>query len=737
MRIKMEKTGTFYHLYNESVSYVMRMMENDMLEHIYFGERITARTSSELEYLGPAFNKPSGAVKYTKNGTLSLSDKALEYPVYGTGDFRSGAMCLERNGMPIYPDLVFEKAETIEGTCMMDGFPCVRDERGAKTFVFSWIDACGQYRLQQLYTFYPCDPVVVRRARLQNLGKEDLTIASLMSSVLNLPDEDFEFLYFSGNWAREFSVEKTTVSHADVIIDSKYGASSHKHNPFTAFVGKNKVYTTNLIYSGNFVNRAQGDEFGNVRLLCGIEPETFEWTLGPKEWFETPQAYHACAKDLQEAARINQRFVSRHIIASQWRKRRRPVVLNSWEAMYFSLNEQNLLRLADEAAQIGIDCFVVDDGWFGKRDTDRSSLGDWFCDREKFPQGLGAFAEKIHQTGMQLGLWFEPEMVNEDSVFYGSHPEFVVRPPHGRHSYGRGQLVLDFANPACVEAIWKQMKQVIVETKLDYIKWDMNRDITEAYSPYLAEKGISQKEFYYRYMRGVYSLLARISEEYPEILIEGCASGGGRFDAGMLFYVPQIWTSDNTDAIDRLKIQSGCALAYPMSCMSNHISAVPNHQTFRTTGLSLREQVAMFGILGLELDLCRCTEEEKDQLKEAIVRYKKLQPMILDATLDVQRTPEGIWCWTAVSGDHTKYVTGFYMGTGSLKSGRNARVSVPHVDGSCRYMVNGQIINGSVIKHSGLRVPVRFNGANGEMAVLKGDYCSALSWIERLEEETQ
>nr|WP_300922743.1 alpha-galactosidase [uncultured Dubosiella sp.] len=347
------------------------------------------------------------------------------------------------------------------------------------------------------------------------------------------------------------------------------------------------------------------------------------------------------------------------------------------------------------------DCFVVDDGWFGKRDTDRSSLGDWFCDREKFPQGLGAFAEKIHQTGMQLGLWLEPEMVNEDSVFYGSHPEFVVRPPHGRHSYGRGQLVLDFANPVCVEAIWKQMKQVIVETKLDYIKWDMNRDITEAYSPYLAEKGILQKEFYYRYMRGVYSLPAGISEEFPEILIEGCA------------------------------------LAYPMSCMSNHISAVPNDQTFRTTSLLLREQVAMFGILGLELDLCRCTEEEKDQLKEAIVCYKKLQPMIFDATLDVQRTPEGIWCWTAVSGDHTKYVTGFYMGTGSLKSGRNARVSVPHVDGGGRYMVNGQIINGSVIKHGGLRVPVRFNGANGEMAVLKGDYCSALSWMERLEEETQ
>lgn len=707
-----------------------------MFEHIYFGNRIEVDTKEDLDYLAPLSNKPSGAVKYEKEGTLTLSDKRLEFPVFGTGDFKTGAMRLERDGIWLYPDLEFEKAETIEGTVVKEHFPCVRDEEGAKTFVFSWIDRIGNYRLQLGYTLFEHDPVIVRRSRLENLGNDNLIVSSLMSSTLNLPSEEFEFLYLSGNWAREFSVKKAKIEHADVVVDSKYGSSSHKHNPFCALVGKESVYTSNLIYSGNFMNRAQCDEFGNMRLLCGIDPQTFEMTIRPGQSFETPQAYHAYAEGgLNEARRINQQFVNDHIIDPMWRRKARPVVLNSWEAMYFTLNEKKLLELANEAAHIGIDCFVVDDGWFGHRDDDRSSLGDWFCDRKKFPAGLGAFAKQIRAMGMQFGLWFEPEMVNEDAQFYKDHPEFVVRPPQGRYSYGRGQLVLDFANPACVDAIYAQMKKVIEETGLDYIKWDMNRDITEAYSPYLAESNVSQKEFYYRYICGVYTLFEYIRRDFPNVLIEGCASGGGRFDAGILFYAPQIWTSDNTDAIDRLKIQEGCSLAYPMSCMSNHISAVPNHQTFRQTSLSIREHVAMFGVLGLELDLGLCSQQEKAELKKSIARYKKLQPMILSSTLDVHPAYDGIKSWTAVSADHTKYLTGFFSGLQSLKSANNVRIKLPYVDAAVCYAVDGSKVNGSIVCETGIRMPLRFNGANGSMATLKGDYCSALSWMERLKED--
>ncbi|TGY65269.1 alpha-galactosidase [Dubosiella muris] len=402
--------------------------------------------------------------------------------------------------------------------------------------------------------------------------------------------------------------------------------------------------------------------------------------------------------------------------------------MNSWEAMYFDLNEKKLLRLAEEARALGVDCFVVDDGWFGHRDNDRSSLGDWHTDRKKFPEGLGAFARKIHAAGMQFGLWFEPEMVNEDAAFYAAHPAFVVRPPQGRYSYGRGQLVLDFANPACVDAVYAQMKTIIEQTKLDYIKWDMNRDVTEAYSPYLASQGRSQKEFYHRYIQGVYALHEKIANDFPHVLVEGCASGGGRFDAGILYYAPQIWTSDNTDAFARLDIQAGCALAYPMACMSNHISAVPNHQTFRKTSLTMREHVAVFGILGLELDLCQCAPKEKEQLKRAIAEYKAMQPLILNGTLYVHPKHEGWRAWTAIARNKATYLTGFYSTVADLRVSRNERVCVPGVEANAKYTIEGCSIDGAVLKAGGLRVPLRFNGANGEMAVLKGDFCSALTW---------
>lgn len=737
MRIEYTSNG-YFHLKNEKISYVIQILDNGYLSNIYFGKSLELNNEEDYLYLGPSRNKPSGAVKYENNKELALSGKSLELPFFGRGDFKEGALALERNNEMLYLDLKYEGYEITDGVLEMENFPHVRKDAKAKSLKIHLKDSVDHVQVSLCYTMFDKDPAIVKSVQITNLSNEPLTIQSIASSVLNLPYGQYEWKYLRGNWAREFQIGTMELHGSEGIIESRYGASSHKHNPFTAFIDKeNKdiVYTTNLIYSGNFQNKAQSNEFGMMRMICGINPHTFAWTLHEKESFITPQAYHIFSYEgLNEACKANQKFVADHIIDPYWKNRKRPVILNSWEALYFNLNEDVIEEQALKGKEIGIDCFVVDDGWFGHRDDDRTSLGDWFTDKKKFPNGIGYAAKKIHDMGLEFGLWFEPEMVNEDSEFYRNHPEFVVRPQAGRYSYGRGQLVLDFTNPDCVDAIYEQMKKVIEETKLDYIKWDMNRDITEAFSCYLAQNNISQKEFYHRYICGVYSLYEKILNDFPNVLIEGCASGGGRFDAGILYYSPQIWVSDNTDAIDRQNIQYGCSLAYPMSCMSNHVSAIPNHQTFRKTSLKERENTALFGVMGLELDLMKLKKEELDSLKEYIQQYKKVQPFILDATLvslspDFQKT-SGWKILCAQSKDYGEYMLGLFYTLSCLESHMDERIVLPNIKNDSVYECNGNSVSGSVLNGAGMRLPVRFNGANGEFAHFTGDFQSAVYTVK-------
>lgn len=736
MSVNFEIKGNYYHLYNNSISYILKRLPNDMFEHIYFGNRLYDLDEEDYEYLHPTPGKPSGAIKYDREQNLYLANRSIEYPVFGTGDFKTGAFALEKDGMPVYPDLKLEKFEMEDGIRVRPDFPGVRLEKGARTFSFYFLDTVFSYRLILDYVLYENDPVIVKSARIENMDDSSLLITGLASGVLHPAGSDYEVIYLSGNWAREFQIQKAKVDHADLVIDSKYGASSHKHNPYMALVNENQCYTTNLIYSGNFANRVQSDEFGNLRVISGCDPETFSILLDKNEIFESPQCFQAFTdQGLQKAAIINQTFIRSHIVNPYWKNQVRPVVVNSWESLYFSLNEDNLYDLAKAAKQVGADCLVVDDGWFGHRDIDATSLGDWFTDLRKFPSGLGHLAKKVHDLGLQFGLWFEPEMVNEDSKFYKEHPEFVVRPKKGRYSYGRDQLVLDFTNPDCIEAVYAQMKKIIEETHLDFIKWDMNRNITEAYSPYLEKTGRSQKEFYYRYICGVYSLHQMILNDFPHVLIEGCAAGGGRFDAGILYYAPQIWTSDDTDAYERLAIQQGAYLAYPLSSISNHISAVPNHQTFRTTSLKIREEVAFFGIMGLELNLLKCTDEEKNKLQVIISRYKKHRAMLLEANI---RTLEfnDIWRIFYVNAPNSREsFCGFFNGLLHLKTPKDERVKLPDIQSESVYQIKNWKIKGSVLKQAGLKKPLRFNGVNLEQADFKGDFQSEITEIIRNEEE--
>ncbi|MBF0580004.1 alpha-galactosidase [Erysipelotrichaceae bacterium RD49] len=469
-------------------------------------------------------------------------------------------------------------------------------------------------------------------------------------------------------------------------------------------------------------------------MIGGIHPLTFAWTLHPGQSFETPEMMMGYSDlGMDGLSRVFARFLRDHLISPRFVYQHRPVVLNSWEAVYFELNENNLYSLAQKAKQAGIECFVVDDGWFGKRDADNSSLGDWVVDERKFPAGLDHFAQKIRDLGMEFELWFEPEMISEESSLYQNHPDWVLRPPKGRYSYGRSQLVLDFANPAVVDAIYAMMKPIIEKTGLTYIKWDMNRDITEAWSCYLDRHGISQMELFHRYILGVYALYEKIEQDFPYVLIEGCAGGGGRFDPGILYYSSQIWVSDNTDGFDRLKIQYTTSMGYPLSCLSNHVAEIASHQTRRIINPKFRFDVAAFGILGYEINLERQQDLDLDQIRTQIEVWKQMEPAVLKGDFYHLSSPfdsnEPAW---AIQSDQDLYV-GVYQILSDLKNAPFSTIKLPFLKTKTSqsqpetlWKLNDLCLSTSFLAQIGLKAPQRNNGTNRTTADFASDFQSKL-----------
>ena len=728
-----------FHLHNDQISYICALLPNGQLGHLYFGPRLSL-TKNDLAYLSQGPSPFAWMANFSDDQEFALGDAQQEYPVYGTGDFRQGSLSVTQDDMPIYPNFVF-KDDQLTHTKTRDlhhptsfGNPALTD-----VLTIHLEDKTAQLLLTLQYTIFADSAAIVRSATLTNQGAAPVMIQRMLSGVLNLPQGRYDVVHLSGNWAKERHIQTQPLTQGTFSVESLRGASSHEQNPFVALHAAGQpfaagdTYGANLIYSGNFLDSTEVNEWDQTRLLTGIHPASFSWRLDPKTSFTTPETVFSYSSGgLAGLAQANQRFVARHIIDPQWRQKQRPVVLNSWEATYFDLNEKKLLKLAALGKQVGVDCFVLDDGWFGTRDNDLSSLGDWFTNKHKFPDGLGHFAQEIHAMGLQFGLWFEPEMVSPRSQFFQAHPNWVVRPKKGRISITRNQYVLDFSNPAVVNNIFEQMQKVITETNLDYVKWDLNRSITEAFSPYLEKIGHPQGEFFHRYVQGVYTLYQKLLTAFPHLLIEGCAGGGGRFDLGILFYSPQIWTSDDSDAIERLAIQSGTALAYPLSCMSNHVTAVPNEQVGRSTPLVTRFRVAAFGILGYELDLTKLDARTLATIKAQIAYYHDLQPLVLkgDFSLLLPRQSNGQnqVAWLLSAHDRKHLVLGFFRVLADADSRTVQYMKVPLAKSDTPYWINQHTgpISGDVLQRVGVRLPVQFNGANRAQAQLIGDYQSAL-----------
>ena len=724
-----------FHMSNPHTSFILHVMQNGQIEQIYYGKPLRGLTVEEIDYLVAEQNKSAGTVKFFEDDSnFTLTDHPQAYPVYGTSDFKEGAIELSSNQAPYYTDFRFVEATTKKGKARnLDCPTTYGDKEEAETLSLRLIDQERQLELILHYTLFCDSTAIVQSQTLTNQSKTDLQIHRMLSGVLNLSSKAYDFTHFSGAWLKERHEKKRPLEQGIVSIGSLKGASSHQHNPFIRLdhqqstLDHGEVYGLNLVYSGNFIAQAEVDEWDKTRVMIGIHPSQFRWTLAPEDSFTTPEAVLVYSDaGTNGLAQHFTHFIENHLIDRKWRNKPRPIVFNNWEATYFDFTEEKLLSLATIGKHLGMECFVLDDGWFGKRNNDRSSLGDWTVDKQKFPNGLASFANKLKNMGLQFGMWFEPEMISPDSQLLKQHPDWVVKHPYSRISVGRGQYVLDFSNPDVVAGIYEQMAAIIEETNVTYIKWDMNRNITEAYSAYLEKQASQQQEFFHRYVQGVYALYGKLLTAYPDLLIEGCAGGGGRYDLGILFYSPQIWPSDNSDGVERLSILSGTLAGYPLSSFSNHVSASPNHQVLRETSLAFRQDVAMFGPLGYELDLLALTDEEKQQISERIAFYKAHRHLLTHGKF-VQILPNRPYdneiCWGVFSHDRSEAIIGFYQKMARANPAAKAYLPFPdYLKKDRYYQINGQeTVSGNLLKNVGLKKPRLFTGVNHATYQLAGD----------------
>jgi Alpha-galactosidase len=618
MSIDWDPRDRQFHLHNGRISLVLRVFEDGTLGQLHLGPALPAGRS--YRHLGPdpfpGFSNRVG------------SPVPLAYPTSGTGDFRIPALVAASADGATSLALHYRDHRIVPGKPALDGLPStyVEDAAEADTLEITLADEPAGLDVDVRFTIFRDRPVIARSATIRNAGSGPAELRCAMSLSVDLPDRDWLMIGLAGAWARERHLAERPLVPGRQSAISTRGASGHEHNPFLALrrattdESHGEAYGFSLVYSGNFLAEAEVEPYGTTRVRLGIEPSTFSWRLDPGAEFTTPEAIVAYSETgLGGVSDALHGLFRDRLARGQWRDRPRPVLINNWEATYFDFNADRLVEIATTARDLGVELFVLDDGWFGARDDDTTSLGDWFVDRRKLPDGIEGVARRITDLGIGFGLWIEPEMVSQRSRLFEAHPDWAIGIPGRPHTESRQQLVLDMTRPEVVEYLTDLLTDVLGSAPIAYVKWDMNRNITEPYSASLPPD--RQGEFFHRYILGVYELYRRLTTRFPEILFESCAGGGGRFDPGLLAFAPQAWTSDDTDAIERLKIQWGTSLAYPLSSMAAHVAAVPNHQVGRVTPLSTRAAVAFFGVFGYELDPTALSSDERAQVADQIAFY--------------------------------------------------------------------------------------------------------------------
>ena len=628
--IRVEENGRLFTINTRNTTYQMKADRFGVLLHLYYGRK----TGGSMEYLLTYADRGYASNIYDAGDdrTYSLDALPQEFPCEGTGDMRAPALILEYGNGICACDLRFEGYKIREGKYALKGLPAVyADEDEAQTLEITLRDTAGKAEVTLLYGVIPELDIITRSALVRNISDEEIRIEKIMSANLDQVSGKYDLITFYGRHCMERNYQRTPVAHMEQCIGSRRGTSSHQYNPMMILAErdttetKGSCYSMQFVYSGGFFGCAGMDQFDQTRMQLGLMQEKFSYPVEPGNVFTAPEVIMSySAEGFEKLSGNLHACIRKHICRGKWRDRVRPVLLNSWEAYYMDFDGADILSLAEQASVLGMDMLVLDDGWFGKRNDDRSGLGDWYVNEEKLGGQMKELIYWVHRKGLKFGLWIEPEMVNEDSDLYRQHPDWAMAIPGRKPVRGRNQLVLDFSRKEVVDYVFESICKVLDVETVDYIKWDYNRSIADVYSHTASQQG----KVLYDYILGLYDFLDRLTKRYPDTLIEGCSGGGGRFDAGMLYYTPQIWCSDNTDAIDRLRIQYGTSFGYPACTVGAHVSVCPNEQNGRMTPLNTRGITAMSGTFGYELNPEKLSEEEKEEIRRQVARRNQFAQLI-------------------------------------------------------------------------------------------------------------
>ena len=728
MAIVYDASSKTFNLSTSKTSYVLKVLDSNHVAHVYWGKKIKAKN---LDYVLRSKNWGSFLTNTDNIDDFMLEMTPQEYPGYGSTDLRTPAVELQFSDGTSATDFRYESHNIYAGKNKLNNLPAtyVEDENEAMTLELTLVDSLKNVKLILSYSVFEEFDAITRSVKIINESNEDVNINRVLSANVDFRDSDYELLQLSGAWARERHIIRKEIRSGSQSIESRRGSSSHAQNPFMALVRKDtteqhgEVYGFSLVYSGNFLANVEVDMYENARAQIGINPFDFTWLLKSKEEFTAPEAVLVYSNEgLTGMSHIYNCLYGKRLCRGKYRDEVRPILINNWEATYFDFNETKIKEIAREATNLGMELFVLDDGWFGKRDDDNSSLGDWFVNEEKLKGGLNKLATEINEMGLQFGLWFEPEMVSPISELYKEHPDWCIHIPGRNRSEARRQLILDYSREDVCNYIIEKISEVLSSAPISYVKWDMNRNMTEIGSAAWPAK--KQKEVAHRYMLGLYRILETITTSFPNILFESCSGGGGRFDGGMLYYMPQTWTSDDTDAIERLKIQEGTSLVYPTSSMGSHVSAVPNHQVHRITPLHTRGVVAMAGSFGYELDVTKMSDEEKKEVKSQVEFYKKIRHTVQFGDLyRLKNTFDGNdAAWMHLSKDKSKGVITYVKPYGEVNV-LPKRLKLRGLEKEAIYKVveTNEVYGGDELMYVGLYI--------GE---LLGDYQSRVWTIEKI-----
>lgn len=718
MAIVYDASSKTFNLSTSKTSYVLKVLDSNHVAHVYWGKKIKAKN---LDYVLRSKNWGSFLTNTDNIDDFMLEMTPQEYPGYGSTDLRTPAVELQFSDGTSATDFRYESHNIYAGKNKLNNLPAtyVEDENEAMTLELTLVDSLKNVKLILSYSVFEEFDAITRSVKIINESNEDVNINRVLSANVDFRDSDYELLQLSGAWARERHIIRKEIRSGSQSIESRRGSSSHAQNPFMALVRKDtteqhgEVYGFSLIYSGNFLANVEVDMYENARAQIGINPFDFTWLLKSKEEFTTPEAVLVYSNEgLTGMSHIYNCLYGKRLCKGKYRDEVRPILINNWEATYFDFNETKIKEIAREATNLGMELFVLDDGWFGKRDDDNSSLGDWFVNEEKLKGGLNKLATEINEMGLQFGLWFEPEMVSPISELYKEHPDWCIHIPGRNRSEARRQLILDYSREDVCNYIIEKISEVLSSAPISYVKWDMNRNMSEIGSAKLPAN--RQREVAHRYILGLYKVLEEITTRFPDVLFESCSGGGGRFDPGMLYYMPQTWTSDNTDAIERLKIQFGTSMVYPNASIGCHVSAVPNHQVDRITPIETRGVVAMSGNFGYELDITKLPESEKEIIKEQVKLYKEIRETIQFGKCYRLSSPfeNNDIAWMFISKDCEEIIVSFVR-TLAKPNSKFISLKLVGLDESSKYEILGEniIVGGDELMNIGLNVPE-----------LKGDY---------------